>query len=264
MDSKREQPASHAWLFGEQRFCKPPTLDQVEQPAQRQDLALRIPDPVNPIAQQHRSLVGETARHKIEADVMNAIGQDDMFEPVGADGHRQPGLEASRVDTVGIVTASRDGVNAERTRIIVRSPDEARLRRGDVRPFGENKSPTARGCDRSGVRRRVSRCLPWRATRRSRHRGEATPTSGRRGRSTIIDDRQRRRAMAVTRVARQRSSTLLQHELNINRLYRAHELRPVINLLPCVRSVGLFRLGRETSGAKRGLLERADGGRSAT
>jgi hypothetical protein len=195
---------------------------------------------------------------------MNAIGQDDMFEPVGADGHRQPGLEASRVETVGICGTGRDRVDAQCTRIIVRSPDEARLRRGDVRPFGENRSPTARGCDRSGVRRRGSRCSPWRATRRSRHRGEATPTSGRHGRSTIIDDRQRRRAMAVTRVPHQRSSALPPHILNINRLYRVHELRPVINLLPCARSVGLFRLGRETSGAKRGLLERADGGRSAT
>ena len=84
----------------------------------------------------------EAARLEIEPNMMPAVGQDRMFEAVGIDGECEPRRQLDRMDSIGVARICWHGDNAQRTGIEFGTPDDPRVRRRQLRTFGESESPT--------------------------------------------------------------------------------------------------------------------------
>ena len=87
----------------------------------------------------------EAARLEVEPNMMPAVGQDRMFKAIGIDGKREPRRQLVRMDSIVVARICRHGDDAQRAGVEFGTPDNPRLRRRQLRTFGESESPTGQG-----------------------------------------------------------------------------------------------------------------------
>lgn len=172
MNPECQQPASDLRVSGVEPRREAFPKAQIEETAQRHQLARGGHDADDLVAEEDRSAF-EAIANQIQSQVTATVRQDCVFA-VDAFDDRQPSVEPIGIECIGVVTGNARRDDPERSRIKFRMPDDAGMRRGECRVLGESVAP------RRGrllhPDNRASRYSPACTKQRSRDLDEAIPT----------------------------------------------------------------------------------------